>query len=102
MNLKNRKLIRTFLKNPQLLKKSFIIRIESKRRGGTSARHLDRSIRFSDIKKEKEKVREDLIRSWGLAEIARPTAEERDKLYLYYHYLPWSYLLEVKKKYWNS
>jgi len=102
MNLKNHKLILISLRRIRVLKKSFIIRRESKRRGGTSARTLSRNTRFSDIKKEKEKVREDLIRSWGLRELSRPTPEERDKLFLYYHYLPWSYLLEVKKKYWNS
>ena len=101
MNLKNRKLIRTFLKNPQLLKKYFIIRRESKRRGGTSARILSRVGRLAGIKKEKEKIREDLIRSWCLGELTKPTPEEHDRLFLYYHYLPWSYLLEIKKKYWN-
>jgi hypothetical protein len=102
MNLKNRKLIRTFLKNPQLLKKSFIIRRESKRRGGTSARHLDRSIRLLAIKKEKSKIREDLVSSWCLGELSKPTSEEYSRFFLYYHYLPWSYLLEIKKKYWNT
>jgi hypothetical protein len=53
-------------------------------------------------KKEKYKIREDLVRSWGLGEIRPPSQQEKDQFFLYYHYLPWSYLIEVKKKYWNT
>ena len=101
MNLKKHKLIRTFLRVTRTLKKSFIIQRESKRRGGTSERYQARANRFADIKKEKYKIREDLVRSWGLGEIRPPSREERDYFFLYYHYLTWSYLIEIKKKYWN-
>jgi hypothetical protein len=84
------------------LRKTIIIRGESKRRGGTSARHLARDGRLLDIKTEKERIREDLVRSWGLGELTKPTAEEYERFFLYYHHLPWSYLLEIKKKYWNT
>jgi hypothetical protein len=84
------------------LRKTIIIRGESKRRGGTSARHLARDGRLLAIKTEKERIREDLVRSWGLGELTKPTAEEYERFFLYYHHLPWSYLLEIKKKYWNT
>jgi hypothetical protein len=84
------------------LRKTIIIRRESKRRGGTSARHLARDGRLLVIKTEKERIREDLVRSWGLGELTKPTAEEYERFFLYYHHLPWSYLLEIKKKYWNT
>jgi hypothetical protein len=101
MNLKNHKLIRTLARIARTSKKSIIVQRESRRRGGTSARFLSRATRLSGIKKEKEKIREDLIRSWCLGELGKPTPEEHDRFFLYYHYLPWSYLLEIKKKYWN-
>ncbi len=96
------KLIETFLRVTITLRKQYIIRRESKRRGGTSARHLARDGRLLAIKTEKERIREDLVRSWGLGELAKPTAEEYERFFLYYHHLPWSYLLEIKKKYWNT
>jgi len=43
-----------------------------------------------------------MIQSWGLGEIAPPSEEERRRFWLFYHYLPMSYILQVKKKYWNS
>jgi hypothetical protein len=101
MNLKKHELIRTLLRITRTLKKSFIIRRESKRLGGTSARDQAREARFDAIKKEKYKIREDLVRSWGLGEIRPPSQEEKEHFFLYYHYLPWSYLIEIKKKYWN-
>ena len=93
---------RTLLRMMRTLRKTIIIRRESKRRGGTSVRFLSRDGRLLAIKTEKEKIREDLIRSWGLGELTKPNAEEYERLFLYYHYLPWSYLLEIKKKYWNT
>jgi hypothetical protein len=101
MNLKEPKLIRTLLRIIRTLKKSFIIQRESRRRGGTSERSIARSNRFANIKKEKYKIREDLVRSWGLGEIRPPSQEERDYFFLYYHFLSWNYLIEIKKKYWN-
>ncbi len=92
---------RTLLRMIRTLRKTVIIRRESKRLGGTSARFLSRGGRLLAIKKEKEKIREDLIRSWCLGELTKPTAVEYERFFLYYHYLPWSYLLEIKKKYWN-
>jgi hypothetical protein len=102
MNLKKLNPIRTLLRVIITLKKTFIIHRESRRRGGTSERNLARAKRFVTIKNEKYKIREDLVSAWALGEIARPTQEERDALFLYYHYLPWDYLVSVKKKYWNE
>jgi len=102
MNLKELKLTKTILRTIRHLKKSHIIRRESKRLGGTSERDIARAKRFGDIKKEKYKIREDLVRSWGLGEIRPPSQQEKNQFFLYYHYLPWSYLIEVKKKYWNT
>ena len=102
MNLKKCKLIKTLLRMIRTLKKSLIIRRESRRRGGTSERYLARAKRFAYIKNEKYKIREDLVSAWALGEISRPTTEERDALFLYYHYLSWDYLVAVKKKYWNE
>jgi hypothetical protein len=101
MNLKDQKLIRTLLRVIRTLKKSFIIRRESRRRGGTSERNIARANRFATIKKEKYKIREDMVRSWGLGEIRPPSQKEKDYFFLYYHFLTWSYLIETKKKYWN-
>jgi hypothetical protein len=101
MNLKELKLIRTPLRVMRTLKKSFIIQRESRRRGGTSERNKARSNRFANIKKEKYKIREDLVRSWGLGEIRPPSQKEKDHFFLYYHFLSWNYLIETKKKYWN-
>jgi hypothetical protein len=84
------------------LKKSFIIRKESRRRGGTSERNIARTKRFVYIKNEKYKIREDLVSAWTLGEIRRPTQEEKEALFLYYHYLSWDYLVRIKKKYWNE
>jgi hypothetical protein len=102
MNLKDHKLIRTLLRTIRTLRKTVIVQRESKRRGGTSARFLSRDGRLLAIKKEKEKIREDLIRSWCLGELTKPTAEEYERFFLYYHYLPLSYLVQIKKKYWNT
>ena len=101
MNLKKLKLIRTVLRKTKTIKKSFIVRRETKRRGGTSARAEARASRFKAIKREKYKIIEDLVRSWGLGEIRPPSQEEKEHFFLYYHYLTWDYLIEIKKKYWN-
>ena len=102
MNLKELRLTKTILRAIRHLKKSHIIREESKRRGGTPERDIARAKRFGDIKKEKYDIREDLVRSWGLGEIRPPSQQEKDQFFLYYHYLTRSYLIEVKKKYWNT
>ena len=94
--------MRTLLRAALIIKKKIIIRREIKRRGGTSVRSSQRVDRFESIKKEKHKIREDLVRSWGLGEIRPPSQEEKEHFFLYYHYLTWSYLIEIKKKYWNS
>lgn len=102
MNLKKVKLIRTGLRVIRTVKKSLIVLSETRRVGGTSERNRMRAIRFSHIKNEKYKIREDLVSAWALGEIARPTTEEKESLFLYYHYLSWDYLIRVKKKYWNE
>ena len=94
--------MRILLRAALIIKKKIIIRREIKRRGGTSARFLARATRLLSIKTEKDKLREDLVRSWCLGELTKPTPEEYERFFLYYHYLPWSYLLEIKKKYWNT
>ena len=101
MNLKRLKLIRTVLRVATTFKKSFIVKRETRRRGGTSARSDARAARFEAIKKEKYKIIEDLVRSWGLGEIRPPSQEEKEHFFLYYHYLTWDYLIKIKKKYWN-
>ena len=73
-----------------------------KKRGGNAGRLEQRSQRRDSIRVEKLSLRDDLVKSWGLGEISPPTEEEKMKFYLYYHNLPWSYLLEVKKKYWHG
>ncbi len=102
MNLKKLKLIGKVLITVTTLKKSFVIRKETRRRGGTSARAEARDARFKAIKKEKYKIIEDLVRSWGLGEIRPPSQEEKEHFFLYYHYLTWDYLIKIKKKYWNQ
>lgn len=102
MNLKKLKAIRKILVTARILKKKFVVRKATKRFGGADVRNAERRKRFDAIKSEKSKIREDLVRSWSLGEIKHPTKEEHEKFFLYYHFLPWSYLLEIKKKYWHQ
>lgn len=89
---------KNFLKR---LKKAYIVRKETKKRGGLEQRAAERRKRLKAISIEKATIREDLIRAWGLGEIAKPTPREWEAFFLYYHHLPWKYLVETKKKYWN-
>jgi hypothetical protein len=86
----------------RLIKKRIIVSMETKKRGGNAGRLLQRSLRKHTILQEKTKVTSDLVRSWGLGEIGRPTEEERMLFYLYPGTLTWKYILEVKKKYWHG
>ena len=85
-----------------MTKKRFIISKEMKKRGGNAGRCGQRSIRRQAILQEKLRISSDLVRSWGLGEIPRPSEEEKMKFFLYPGTLPWSYILEVKKKYWHG
>jgi hypothetical protein len=102
MTLKKLRLIETITHKARIIKKTFIISKETKKRGGNAGRSEQRSLRLALISSEKTSLRDDLVKSWGLGEISPPTEEEKMKFYLYYHNLPWSYLLGVKKKYWHG
>ena len=102
MNLKNLELIKIINLKIRTVKKQFIISKEMKKRGGNAGRSEQRSQRRARIFQEKLKISSDLVRSWGLGEIPRPTEEERMLFYLYPGTLTWSYILEVKKKYWHT
>jgi hypothetical protein len=101
MNSKRVKLIEIIMLKARILKKMFIISKEMKKRGGNAGRSEQRSHRRASIIQEKIKMRDDLVRSWGLGEIPPPTDEEQMKFYLYYHNLPWDYIIATKRKYWN-
>jgi hypothetical protein len=73
-----------------------------KKRGGNAGRCSQRSLRQQTILQEKLRISSDLVRSWGLGEIPKPTEEEKMKFFLYPGTLNWSYILEVKKKYWHG
>jgi hypothetical protein len=83
------------------LKKEWTIRRETKKRGGPEQRAAERRQRLKTIAIQKATIREDLIRGWSLGEINRPTEKEWEAFFLYYHHLPMSFLIEIKKKYWN-
>ena len=85
----------------RIIQKLLVVWSETRKRGGRESRNDHRSVRFERIKAQKLAIRDSLIASWGLGEIKPPTEEERIKFWLYYHYLPMDYILEVKKKYWN-
>lgn len=86
----------------RLMKKARIIAQETEKRGGLEARVRDRKVRQQIIRTQKMSIRDSLITSWNLGEIKPPTEEERVKFWLYYHYLPMSYLVSVKRKYWET
>ena len=101
MNLKKLKAIRKILLTARITRKRFVVRRATKKLGGAAVRNVERRKRFDAIKSEKYKIVEDLVRSWSLGELRHPTKEEHEKFFLYYHFLPWSYLMEIKKKYWH-
>ena len=102
MNLKPQEIL-SFLKiRAGCLRKVWLIRRETKLRGGAALRISHRTERFRQIKEQKLAIRNSMVQSWGLGEIPPPTESERTSFWLFYHYLPMSYILEVKKKYWNS
>lgn len=102
MNLRPQKILSPIGIRIRCLRKSFHIRAETKRRGGDDARRSARLERLGAIKEQKLAIRNSMVQSWGLGEIPPPTDEERDRFWLFYHYLPMSYILQVKKKYWNT
>ena len=102
MNLKPREIINTIGIRVGCLRKFWVIRTETRHRGGSELRRTLRSERLSRIKEQKLAIRNSMIQSWGLGEIAPPSEEEKRRFWLFYHYLPMSYILQVKKKYWNS
>lgn len=102
MSLKNLRFIVIINLKIRLAKKRFIISKETGKRGGNAGRLEQRSQRRTRIIQEKIRLRDDLVRSWGLGEIPRPTEEEKMKFFLFYNNLPWNYLIEVKKKYWHG
>jgi hypothetical protein len=84
----------------RIIRKSWIVRKETRLRG-QGTRSVNRLQRQEFIRSQKLAIRDSLVTSWGLGEIHPPTEEERMRFWLYYPHLPMSYILEVKKKYWN-
>jgi hypothetical protein len=102
MNLKPQEILSSLKIRAGCLRKAWLIRSETKRRGGAALRISHRTERFRQIKEQKLTIRNSMVQSWGLREIPPPSEEERRRFWLFYHYLPMSYILGVKKKYWNS
>lgn len=83
------------------LVKSYIIRRETKARGGNAGRRLARTVRKLAIKVEKSKVKNDFINSWRLGEIKAPDPEDHKRIFSE-ETLSWEYLLSLQKKYWRE
>lgn len=80
----------------------FIIRRETKRRGGPHARKKARGVRRFSTHLQKQEILDDLYRSWTLREIKLPTKEEVDFIERMQQRIPWQKLLELKRKYWHE
>ena len=94
-------LLEKLKKRLRRFKKKHIIQKAEDARGGCAARisaRVDRQIR---IRREKARVKDDLIYSWRLGEIKTPTQEEHKRIFSN-EILPWKFLLELQKKYWRE
>lgn len=78
------------------------LRAAEDRLGGVRARVTGRHGRRWKIHREKQAVIDDLYRSWRLGEIKPPRPEDREALEIHHETLPWTRLLEIKKRYWHE
>lgn len=70
--------------------------------GGMRVRISHRLKRQLKIQKEKSMVIEDLHRSWKIGEIKPAVKEDIETLQFHRERIPWSVLLDIKRKYWHE
>jgi hypothetical protein len=85
----------------RLLRKKWMISQEEKSRGGADRRWIARLHRRYRIYQEKQRVINDLYRSWKLGEVRSPKKEHLELIESRHQSLPWQILREIKNYYWE-
>lgn len=86
----------------RIIKKSLIVRFETKKMGGKEERKKLRTERVKVITDKKETTKKDLLHSWRINEIKKPDKEDWDSINLPAGQIPISFLIRMNKKYWGE